>query len=246
MAKGVKGGAAAADTTPRHPEVGDGREAGRALLVVAETLHLQVYNLVRERILSGNSGFTPGARLSLDTMADELGVSVTPVKEALKRLQSEGLVILEPRRGSFVATLTEEEIEEIIQVRQGLEMLAFALRAKRPAPVHEARIEAALGKWKKALEEGDVVEASASHYEYHKALVSVSGNPMLAKLHEHLLARAVVFVAYTSNQLLLEPAEFELHVKMGRAIQTVDEARFAQYADEHYQRARRVKEVLRT
>src|SRR3954454_10967227 len=81
-----------------------------------------VYALLRERILRG--AHRPGERLHVDRLAQALGVSQTPLKAALAALAVEGLIQVQPRRGTFVAPLSERDISESLSIRRALEILA--------------------------------------------------------------------------------------------------------------------------
>ena len=95
------------------------------------TLRERVYELLREDILSGQLG--PGAELSEVALAERLGVSRGPIREALGLLCAQGLVTMQPRRGAYVSVLTRQEFLEAYQVREALEALAarLACRAAR-------------------------------------------------------------------------------------------------------------------
>ncbi|WFT76829.1 GntR family transcriptional regulator [Halobacillus naozhouensis] len=86
------------------------------------TLHLKVCNVLRKAILQGD--FEPGQRLIQSELADSLGVSRMPIRESLRKLESEGLVKLEPHRGAIVKAMNVEDIEEIYHLRACLEKLA--------------------------------------------------------------------------------------------------------------------------
>ena len=86
-----------------------------------------VFLTLRKAILKGE--LQPGERLMEIALANRLGVSRTPVREAIRMLEHEGLVVMKPRRGAQVAKITEQELNDVLEVRKSLEMLA----ANRPA-----------------------------------------------------------------------------------------------------------------
>jgi len=94
---------------------------------------------IRERILAGR--FSPGERLAEEPLSEELGVSRMPVREALRLLSAEGIVILEPRRGASVASYTAEQVQELVEVRATLEGLNARLAARRHDPAQIAKLE---------------------------------------------------------------------------------------------------------
>ena len=90
--------------------------------IVYGSVHDAATDRIREMILDGQ--FAPGERLRQDDLATALGVSTMPVREALRQLQAEGLVVFYPRKGAVVATLSVSEYEEIYRIREQLEILA--------------------------------------------------------------------------------------------------------------------------
>src|SRR2546427_2442268 len=93
------------------------------------TLWQRVYDHLREEILAGR--LKPGAELAEVPLSEQLGVSRGPIREALGRLASEGLVTVRPRRGAVVRSLSKEEFLELYQVREALEMMAVKLAVPR-------------------------------------------------------------------------------------------------------------------
>ncbi|WP_117237567.1 GntR family transcriptional regulator [Thermus sediminis] len=144
-----------------------------------------VYGHLRGLLLSGR--FAPGERLSEPLLAKELGVSRTPVREALMRLAEEGLVELVPGKGARVRVFTPEEVEEVYGARALLEGEAAREAALRATPWELSQLEAAL----KAIDEapeGDYPEQMRRDLEFHRTLVRLSGNKTLYGLYEDLLA----------------------------------------------------------
>src|SRR5262245_40128368 len=117
---------------------------------------MQVYDLLRRRIVACAPGCEPGAQLNMRRLAAELGISVTPVKDAVRRLQADGLVVTRPRQGIFVSTLTGQDLEDLVAVRRGLEVLAADLFLPPVDPEIAARMAAELGAWEEERRRGDV------------------------------------------------------------------------------------------
>ncbi|GAB5471077.1 MAG: GntR family transcriptional regulator [Rhodospirillales bacterium] len=105
-----------------------GQPAEAAGKIRVPTVRDEVYEQLRERILS--SSLPEGTRIDLKELAADLGVSATPLKEAIQRLESEGLLVVQPRRGTFVATIDEEEVREGFDVRKFLELGAAEIVVK--------------------------------------------------------------------------------------------------------------------
>ncbi|MBU8768935.1 GntR family transcriptional regulator [Cytobacillus oceanisediminis] len=87
-----------------------------------DTLHLKVCNVIREAIIRGD--FKPGERLKQSDLAEKMGVSRMPVREAFRKLESEGLIKLEPHKGAVVKSISIKDIEEIYALRSELEKMA--------------------------------------------------------------------------------------------------------------------------
>ncbi|TBH17482.1 GntR family transcriptional regulator [Thermus thermamylovorans] len=144
-----------------------------------------VYRHLKDLLLSGR--FAPGERLSEPLLAQELGVSRTPVREALMRLAEEGLVELVPGKGARVRAFSPEEVEEVYGVRALLEGEAAREAAQRATPWELTELEAYL----KAIDEvaaEDYPEQMRRDLEFHRALVRLSGNKTLFRLYEDLLS----------------------------------------------------------
>lgn len=88
-----------------------------------------VFQTLREAILTGD--IEPGERLMEIHLANQLGVSRTPIREAIRKLELEGLVVMTPRKGAIVASITEEDLKEVLEVRVVLEMLAWNSLARK-------------------------------------------------------------------------------------------------------------------
>ena len=110
----------------------------RRLGATHQSLREVIADEVRTAILDGR--FQPGERLVEDRLAAAYGVSRNPVREALRALEGEGLVVVKPRRGAFVATLSGDEAHEIIELRAALEGLSARLAARRGAAATKAQI----------------------------------------------------------------------------------------------------------
>ena len=108
-------------------------------LPTIRTVQEQVVDSLRNLILEGE--FAPGDKLQQEDLAAALGVSAMPVREALRRLQAEGLVEFVPRRGAFVTTLSPDQLDEIYHMREELEALGFrwAMAQVRPEQIERLR-----------------------------------------------------------------------------------------------------------
>jgi len=136
--------------------------------------------ILREAILEGR--FTAGARLRQTDLADQLTISRTPVRDALGRLQHEGLVELLPRGGVRVAVLALEEAAELYDLREVLDGLAARLAAQRATPATLGRLEKALSRMARCLSRNDTNQWFGAHVAFHDEIMQASGNARLLAL----------------------------------------------------------------
>lgn len=136
-----------------------------------------VAHALREAILGGL--YAPGQPLRQDTIAAALGLSKIPVREALRRLEAEGLVVLHPNRGAVVAPLVAAEAQEIAEIRIALETLALRLALPNLAP-RDLRLAAGLLDDLDA--EADITRWGALNRDFHQTLYAPAGRPQLLAL----------------------------------------------------------------
>jgi GntR family transcriptional regulator of gluconate operon len=134
---------------------------------------------IREQILAG--GFVQGEHLVEARIAEQLNVSRGPVREAFKLLRSEGLLLEEPRRGTFVVSLSAGDVREIYGVRAAIEGRAARLIASRRDPAATAELRALLSSIVSAAAADDVAAVYRQDLAFHDAVCRLSGN---ARLHE--------------------------------------------------------------
>jgi DNA-binding GntR family transcriptional regulator len=142
----------------------------------------QVHAELLERIVAGE--LPPGSRLRQEALAEELGVSRTPLREALARLVSEGLVEFVPNRGATVASRDFTDMENAWRARLVIEPGAARLAAERPEPAAIERMEQTVVRQRSVAE--DVTASFALNREFHLTLVAASGNTHLLQFCELL------------------------------------------------------------
>jgi DNA-binding GntR family transcriptional regulator len=158
-----------------------------AMRIERNKLSSQVLAVLRDMI--ANERFHPGARVNVEELTRELGVSRTPVWEAIHRLEQEGLLVRIPHRGVFMAELTLEQARDLYEVRQPLEAMAGRLAAQRIDDATLRRMEQLLDRQRLIVERGDVVAYSRSDFEFHAAVYDAAGNPYLQEVLERLKAQ---------------------------------------------------------
>jgi len=154
---------------------------------VALTKNAYAYEELRRRILTGE--IAQGSVLGQPQLAREIGVSTTPLREALRRLAAEGLVQLESHRDARVASLTADEARDLYVIRENLDPLAAGLAAESRTPADIADIEAAL-KQLTPLHDAADLAALMAHREFHRAIYTASHNPPLIGILEGLWDKA--------------------------------------------------------
>ena len=113
-----------------------------------------VFNTLRKAILRGE--LKPGERLMEIQLANKLGVSRTPIREAIRKLELEGLVLMIPRKGAEVAQITEKNMQDVLEVRKALEELSVQLACERITPEQVEEMKMAAEDFRKVLKSGDV------------------------------------------------------------------------------------------
>jgi DNA-binding GntR family transcriptional regulator len=152
----------------------------------ARLLHEDATERLRDMIVHGE--LAPGAKLNERVLCERLGVSRTPLREALKTLASEGLVALLPNRGAAVTPLTLETVREVFEVMGALEALAGDLACRHVTDAQLAEIRALHFQMLAAHARGDLAGYFRHNQAIHFAIVAASGNATLAATYRHLNA----------------------------------------------------------
>ena len=167
------------------------------LTITPRTVQLETVKKLREAIISGH--FKAGARLVETDLCKQLGVSRTSVREAIRVLSSEKLLILVPNKGPSVADISAEEATQIYHVRKMLEGEAAALAAKNGAQDDIAEMKRALESFEMAVRDGDAGARISATSEFYEAIIRRSGNQVIGDLIHGLLARVNLLRARTMS-----------------------------------------------
>lgn len=143
-----------------------------------------VFNTLRQAILTGE--LKPGERLLEIHLADKLGVSRTPVREAIRQLEQEGLVIMMPRKGAQVAHITEKSMSDVLEVRSVLDELAAALACERITDSEIEALENACKDFEEAVASGDIRMITATDVKFHDIIFAASRNLRLTQIVNNL------------------------------------------------------------
>lgn len=140
---------------------------------------------LRQLVLGGD--YPPGAPLPEIFLAQEFEVSRTPIREALKQLETEGLVEIRPRVGTFVRQPTHRELVELFELKEGFEGLAAGLFARRGEVPELAELRANIAASEAAVARGDAKEYAQLVHEFHNTLVRGADNSKLAEHYDRLM-----------------------------------------------------------
>jgi len=194
---------------------------------------------IRERILAGR--FTPGERLAEVPLSEELGVSRMPVREALRLLSAEGIVILEPRRGASVASYTAEQVQELVEVRATLEGLNARLAARRHDPAQIAKLEKIVADGSRINERTELSVIQANNARFHEALEDIAANSVLSGMVRSLRDRTAIIFARQSRARTRE--NWREHEAILRAVIAGDAELAGILATRHVHNAARMPEL---
>ena len=139
-----------------------------------------VFNTLRQAILRGE--LQPGERLLEIHLADKLGVSRTPIREAIRKLELEGLVLMIPRKGAVVAEITEKSLRDVLEVRRALEELAMKLACERILDEEIEELKEAAKEFENALKTGDVTVYAEADVKFHDIIYRTTDNQRLIQL----------------------------------------------------------------
>ena len=158
-----------------------------------KTLMAQAYELMRQKIVTGE--WPQGIHLKDNELAMQLGISATPVREALRKLASEGLVQNIPYKGMFVTSLSASQIKELLNVRLGLELMALESGLSLLSGAELDAMEQALADFDQALAQNNLVALLAADTAFHGLIVQASGNSVLNELYRQLTGRVQMLMA---------------------------------------------------
>ena len=143
-----------------------------------------VFNTLRDAILTGK--LVPGERLMENQLAEKLGVSRTPVREALRMLELENLVELVPRKGAQVLDMSEKDIINILEVRGVLEGLATGLACKKMGAEGLAELKSLEERFEKAISEKALEEIAEIDEQFHNVIFASTDNDKLIQIFNNL------------------------------------------------------------
>jgi DNA-binding GntR family transcriptional regulator len=201
----------------------------------AQTLAATIAQRLRALILDGQ--LRPGTKLRLTPLAASLGVSVMPVREALRRLEAEGLVVVRPRRGAVVAELSTEDAEEIYAMRVALEALCARHAAERLGPADVAGLEELFHQMEAAQQAADLTAFIACDHAFHCQLYAISGRERLIRMIRELQDRSTRYLPHLYQAWQMAENPLEAHRPILSAIRARDPALVERLTREHMEQA---------
>ena len=143
-----------------------------------------VFNTLREAILKGE--LQPGERLMELQLASKLGVSRTPIREAIRMLEQEGLAVTVPRKGAEVARMTLKDMEDVLEIREALDELAAQIASERISSEQMNRLMDTKKEFERILASGEVKEIADVDVKFHDIIYEATDNAKLVYLLNNL------------------------------------------------------------
>lgn len=194
-----------------------------------------VFENLREAIVEGK--LKPGQRLMEVQLAEQLGVSRTPVREAIRKLELEGLVVMLPRKGAYVADMSLKDVIDVLEIRASLEGLAASLATERISDEDIKKLESIVDEFKESVNDLDVESLLKKDVEFHECIFQAANNPklhqLITSLWEQVYRFRFTYVSdYDSTVKIMEE-----HSMILDSIKNRDSELAKKYAMEHIQTA---------
>lgn len=202
-----------------------------------------VFESVRAAIISGV--LKPGERLMEVQLAEKLGVSRTPVREAIRKLELEGLVLMMPRKGAYVADLSIKDITEVLEIRAALEGLASGLAALKITDEEIHELDLIAKRFHRAIVEGDFDKILQGDIDFHDVIFRASRNEKLVQINNNLREQVQRFRIMYINQSNKSMSIADDHFEIAGAISERNIDKAEKIAKKHIENAEKyiLKEV---
>ena len=190
-----------------------------------------VFQTLRNAIITGE--LQPGERLMETQLAEKLGVSRTPIREAIRKLELEGLVVMVPRKGAQVAQFTEKDIQDVLEVRAALEALAARLACQRMDDRAFLKLQLAIAEYSYAAKSKDLEMMIEKDVEFHDIICNATQNDKLIQLFNNLKEQVNRYrITYLKNVEESETVEAE-HLAILDALKNKNEDVASTLAAQH-------------
>lgn len=200
------------------------------------TLSEGAYEAIRRRIITG--ALPPSSKLVVATLANALGLSATPINEALAALEREHLVTYLPHRGYFVSAVTVENVEEVYSIREVFELLAVRAAAQNADKATIDQLGAILRAARESMRTGDTTAFSDLDLEFHRVIWTSTKNSLAMRIGELIGGQIRLLVATTARAPGRFRGAYEEHYAVYRAIKNKDPAGAAAAMRKHIRTAK--------
>ncbi|HPT68734.1 MAG TPA: GntR family transcriptional regulator [Syntrophomonas sp.] len=209
-------------------------------------VNLDSYKPLRELVLEAireaikNGTLQPRERLMEIQLADDLGVSRTPVREALRKLEQEGFIVMVPRKGAYVSDLSMKDVADVFEIRAALEGLAGALAAERITDEELELMERMLVEKGEAINQNDIDKLVEADTKFHEAMYTASRNERLSTIISNLREQIQRFRLTSLSVPGRREDSLKEHRQLLESIQSRDIQLARQLAQEHIENAETV------
>ena len=193
-----------------------------------------VFHTLRRAIMQGD--LKPGERLMEIKLANRLGVSRTPIREAIRMLELEGLVTMVPRKGAQVAEITEKDLKEVLEVRIGQEELAVKFVCQRIDERQLQELKEAARNFETAVRSEDLTKLAEADVNFHDLIYKATGNERLVQLLNNIREQMYRYRVEYLKEEEVRSSLVEEHNLLWQALKDRDEKRASQITQEHIER----------
>ncbi len=204
-----------------------------------------VFNTLRDAILRGE--LTPGERLMEIPLAQKLGVSRTPVREAISMLEREGLAVTYPRRGARVAKMSEKDLDDVLEIREVLDTLAVSLACDNMTDEDLDRLEQAVDSFEESTKSKDVRAIVKKDENFHNIIYECSNNPRLRMILTNLKEQMYRFRFEYVKDPSTYPTLITEHREILLGLRARDKEQLVKLTKTHLNnQMNRVREIIKT
>ena len=190
-----------------------------------------VFNTLREAILKGE--LKPGERLMELQLAAKLGVSRTPIREAIRMLEQEGLAVTIPRKGAEVAKMTEKDMEDVLQIREALDELAAKIACEQISEEQLEELVATMHEFEESTKTDNVKKIAEADVKFHDIIYQSTGNPKLVNMVNNLREQMYRYRIEYLKKKECYPQLLEEHETIIQAIEEHDKKKATDITVQH-------------
>lgn len=187
---------------------------------VQRALRSEVYDALRQAIISG--ALKSGERVNEAEIARQMQISRAPIREAIRLLEQEGLLVSAPRRGAFVMALSRDDVEEVYTLRATIEERAIRQALPKLTPNDLAKLESLVATMKTAADAGDIERLLEADIQFHQTIVEAAGWPRLRRIWESLHPQTLTIYTLTTLTDWAPADHARRHIPLLAAIRSGD------------------------